>query len=71
LTVSVAVAEPPLPERLAVPRVALPRMKVTVPLGDVEPEEAFTLAVSTVEAVAAMLAGLAVSVVVVGPPVAR
>ena len=59
LTVSVAVAVPPLPARVAFPRLALPNRKETDPVGEVEPVEALTLAVSTVNAEVAIVAGVA------------
>src|SRR5580658_4233113 len=64
LTVNVAAApEPEVPEvdaiRLAVPRDVLPAAKATVPTGALLPVACFTVAVSTVEAVCAIDAGLA------------
>jgi hypothetical protein len=65
LTVTEAVAVPPEPARLAVPRVTVPAVKVTVPVGDVVPLAAFTVTVTTVEALWAMLVGFAASEAVV------
>ena len=53
------------PERAADPRVVLPSVNVTVPVGAALPLAGFTVAVSTVFAEEGMLAGLAVTVVVV------
>jgi hypothetical protein len=61
LTVSVAVE----PETVADPRVVLPTMKVTLPVSAVLPLAGFTVAVKTVLAEDAMLAGFAATVVVV------
>ena len=68
-TATEAVAVPPDPERSAVPSATLPSMNATDPAGVVVPLPALTVAVSVVVPVEAMLPGLAVSVVVVGPPV--
>lgn len=61
-TVSAAV---PAEERDTVPREAFPRVKATLPAGAAVPEAGFTVAVKTVVALGAMLAGLAVRVSVV------
>src|ERR1035438_5400511 len=68
-TVTEAVAVPPEPDRFAVPSVTLPSMNATGPAGEVVPLPAMTVAVSVVEPVETMLAGLAVSALVVAPPV--
>jgi hypothetical protein len=65
LTGSDAVAVPPEPARLAVPSNVLPSVKETEPVGVALPLAAFTVAVSVVVLPAAMLAGLAATVVVV------
>jgi hypothetical protein len=65
LTVNDAVAVPPEPVRLPVPSDALPSVKETEPVGVPLPLAAFTVAVSAVLPPVAMLAGLAVTVVVV------
>lgn len=65
LTVSTAVPEEPDVVSVAVPNDAVPAVKVTVPLGAVVPLAGFTVAVICVEAVDAMLTGLAARVVVV------
>lgn len=65
LTVSDAVALAPEVVRVAVPREALPAVNVTVPDGTLLPEAAFTVTVRTVVALCAMLAGFAVTVIVV------
>jgi hypothetical protein len=53
------------PEIVAVPRVVLPTVKVTVPAGAVAPLAGLTVAVNTVLAEERMVAGFAASVVVV------
>ena len=67
LPLTVNVATPLLPEaaRVPAPSVLFPRVKVTVPLGAVVPLDGFTVAVSVVLAVLAILVGLAETVVVV------
>jgi hypothetical protein len=65
LTVREAVAVPPEPERLPVPSDVLPSVKVTEPVGVALPLAAVTVAVSAVLLLAVMLAGAAVTVVVV------
>jgi len=49
----------------AVPRTVLPAEKVTLPVGATVPEAGLTVAVRTVDAVAAILAGAAVATMVV------
>ncbi len=68
LTASAAV---PVPESVAVPKVTVPAVNVTDPVGMAVPEAAFTVAVTSVLALDAMLVGLAATVVVVatGVPV--
>jgi hypothetical protein len=61
LTVTLAVE----PETVADPRAVLPTVKVTLPVGVVLPLAAFTVAVNTVLAEDAMLAGFAATVVAV------
>jgi len=53
---------------VAVPSTAGPKEKVTVPVGTVVPDAAFTVAVSTVEALWTILAGLAVTTILVAAP---
>lgn len=65
LTVSVPVALVPETVSVAVPRDAPPAVNETVPDGAAVPLAAFTLAVRTIEALWAMLAGLAATVSVV------
>ena len=62
---SVAVAVPLEPNRLAAPSNVLPSVKETEPEGVALPPLAFTVAVSVVLPLAVMLVGLAVTVVVV------
>jgi hypothetical protein len=64
-TLSDALAEPPDPERFAVPKVIEPAVKVTDPVGLVVPALALTVAVSVVEEVIESAAGFAANVVVV------
>jgi len=64
-TVMDALAVPPDPESVAAPTGRFPRVKETIPLGDVVPLAAATVAVSTVVPPAVITAGVAVSVVVV------
>ena len=64
-TVREAVAVPPEPASVAVPRETFPSRKETWPEGDVEPVVAFTVAVSKVVEFVVMDAGLAVALVVV------
>lgn len=65
-TVSVAVAEPFAPAvRVPVPSETLPAANVIAPPGAVAPDAAFTVAVNTVDALCAMLAGLAATTVLV------
>jgi hypothetical protein len=64
-TVIVAVAVPPEPERLAVPRAVFPELNDTCPAGEAVPLAALTVAVSTVLAPATTLGGFALTVVVV------
>lgn len=61
LTVSAALPDASVP----VPSVVVPSEKVMVPVGRVDPEAAFTVAVRTVEAVCANVAGFAEITVVV------
>lgn len=49
LTDRAAVATPPEPDKATAPRTVWPRVKETVPVGDVVPVAAFTVAVKTVE----------------------
>jgi hypothetical protein len=67
LALTVKVATPLLPDAASVPvpRVFAPRLKVTLPVGAVVPLAGFTVAVSFVLAVVAMLIGLAETAVVV------
>ncbi len=60
-----AEAPPPEPDRVAVPKETSPHTNDTLPVGEVLPEAAFTVAVSTVVALTEMLEGLAEIVVVV------
>jgi len=60
-----AVAVPPDPESVAAPSGLSPSVNETVPVGDAVPLAAFTVAVSTVDPLAKIMAGLTVSVVVV------
>jgi hypothetical protein len=62
LTVSAAV---PAADRVAVPREVVPRANTTLPAGAAVPDAGFTVAVSCVVAPEPMLAGLAVTAVVV------
>jgi hypothetical protein len=55
----------PAAEREAVPKLLLPRLNVTVPVGAALPLAALTVAVSDVDPVVLMDVGLAVRVVVV------
>ena len=64
-TFSDAVADPPEPERFAVPKVTEPTVKVTDPVGLVVPALAFTVAVRVVEEAIESAAGFAAKVVVV------
>src|ERR1019366_4456575 len=64
-TESDAVAAPPEPERLAAPNDVLPSVKATEPMGVVLLLPAVTVAVSVVLPLAPMLAGSAVTTVVV------
>ena len=65
LTVNVAEAIPAETVNAALPSVAAPSVKFTVPVGNAEPLEAFTSAVSAVLAFWAKVGGLAATVVVV------
>ena len=64
---TVRVVKPVDPDALsvAVPRAVAPEVKVTLPDGAMVPDAGFTVAVRTVDEVAAILAGAAVAVVVV------
>ena len=64
-TVSVALAVPPLPDSVALPRVVLPSLKAMVPAGATVPLAALTVAVSAVDPADAMVEGLAATDVVV------
>src|ERR1017187_3389913 len=64
-TVRVAVAVPPVPVRFADPKAVLFTVKLTAPVGEAVPLEAFTVAVNTVLLFIRKLAGLALTVVVV------
>jgi hypothetical protein len=64
LTTSVACAVPPVTVNVAEFSTVLPRLKATVPVG--VPLAAVTAAVKVVDAVVAMVLGLAVTAVVVG-----
>lgn len=66
-----ASAAAPVPESVAVPKVTVPAVNVTDPVGTAVPEAGFTVAVTCVLALDAMLVGLAATVVVVatGVPV--
>ncbi len=65
LTNSEAVAVPPEPNRDEAPSTVWPRVKETIPVGDVVPKFAATVAVSTVEALALITEDVAVTLVVV------
>ena len=62
---SVAVATPPELDRAAVPRDVDPTLNATEPVGEVDPLDAFTVAVSVVEALTTRIEGLADSDTVV------
>lgn len=65
LTVNVATPLPPETARVPLPSSLFPTVKVTVPLGAAVPLAGFTVAVTVVRALLAILAGLAETVVVV------
>jgi len=64
-TVRVAAAAPPEPASAAEPSERLPAEKMTLPVGVALPLAAFTLTVKIVDALAAMLVGLAANEAVV------
>jgi len=64
-TVRAAVTVPPEPASAAVPRERPPAEKVALPVGAVLPLAAFTVTVKTVDALWAILAGLAANEAVV------
>jgi hypothetical protein len=67
LTVRLAVALPPDPDSVPEPSAVSPTAKDTDPAGDVVPEVARTVAVSTVLPPGARLAGFATTAVAVAP----
>jgi hypothetical protein len=66
LTINIACAVPAVPVKATEPSSVLPRSKATVPVGVPLPLAAVTVAVKVVDAVGAMVLGLAATVVVVG-----
>jgi hypothetical protein len=68
ITVTLAVEVPPEPESAALPSVVEPMLNTTEPVGDAVPVVAFTVAASVVLPVVRMLAGVAVTLVVVDVP---
>jgi hypothetical protein len=64
-TLNTAAAIPLVTVKVALPRDVLPRAKLTVPAGRAVPLAAFTIAVTVVVALGAMVAGLAAATVVV------
>jgi len=64
-TLNTAAAIPPVTVKVALPRDVLPRAKFTVPAGRAVPLAAFTIAVTVVVSLGAMVGGLAAATVVV------
>src|SRR5580658_5541934 len=64
-TLNTAAVIPPVAVSVALPREVFPRAKLTVPAGRAVPLAAFTIAVTVVAALAAIVGGLAAATVVV------